>query len=281
MAAVSDAGIDRPIALTRSLSGQVVYELDSDGKLLAINGFSRQLLATLPFGNRPVDLTAAQLDQEYIFVCSVFSAHSAQQQSAATYGLITQYTAKGRMVRTWTTPFPCSGVDSDLTGGMLYIGNAQGSEIMTLRASDPKAEIRLAFWIKGATSLGPLVFDQPRKAVYAADVSGTLFAYEIATGVTRVLWSHFAEPQALAISESGSSVYVADGMKHAVWKVSLTSQKPSAEMLATENLRNPTGLALGQPGHLWVSDAESNAIVDVVTNTPAKAGSARAGTAPK
>ena len=48
-----------------------------------------------------------------------------------------------------------------------------------------------------------------------------------------------------------------------------------AEMLATENLRNPTGLALGRSGHLWVSDAESNAIVDVIINTTTKASSFR------
>lgn len=267
----------RPIALDKHGSGDL-YILDASGRIFARNANAIRPFGSIPFGSRAVDILSARLNgEEYVFVCSIASGMQMQQQQSNApgtygYGQITELDSTGHWVRKWDLPVECGGLDIDPTTHVIYFANSRAPEFFSLRVDDPKSQPHTEGFIKGAHVLGPLVIDPARHVLYAADpISGTIFSYQLETHESRILSDTLGAPQALALSEDGMHLYVADVTKHTVWILGVSQQQKEPIAFSTQYLSEPTGLAQGANGHLWVADAELHQVIDLepsaVSNT--------------
>jgi DNA-binding beta-propeller fold protein YncE len=267
----------RPVALDKHPSGDL-YILDASGRIFARTGSAIRPFATIPFGSRAVDILSARLNgEEFVFVCSIASGMQMQQQQQSNaggmygYGQITQIDSAGRWVKRWDLPVECGGIDIDPSTHVIYFANSRAPEFFTLRIDDPKSQPRSEGYIKGAHALGPLVIDSSKHVIYTADpISGNIFSYQLETHESRLLSDAMGAPQALAMSEDGTHLYVADATKHTIWTLAVSQQQKEPVAFSNQLLSQPTGVAQGANGHLWVADAELHQVIDLAPSVVSK-----------
>jgi hypothetical protein len=265
----SVASMYRPVALDKN-SKTHLYVLDSRGNIFVRDGSQFRPIASIPFGSHPVDIVSASFDnQEYIFVCSaLIGQQQTMQQNAVSssptgYGLITQFTAAGRVVKQWRLPDLCGGFDITREH-IVYFAGARDPMVFSFSIDDPHPTFTPVGYVKGARTLGPLIFDDVRNRIYTGDVaSGTVFMLDPAQHEARVLSTAFAEPQAFALSPDRSDLFIADGSKGVVWRLPLNTIPAQPVPFSNVSFRRPSGLAPGANGHLWVADSLANQCLDV------------------
>jgi hypothetical protein len=252
-----------PIALDKNNRTRL-YVLDSNGNIFVRENTKFQFFAAIPFGSRPVDIVSANFEnQEYVFVCSAIlgQQQSAQQQAPsgpAGYGLITEFNATGIVVKQWRLPDLCGGFDIT-KDHIIYFAGAREPVIFSFSANDPSPKFQTVGYIKGARTLGPLIFDDLRTRIYTADLaSGNLFKLDPKNGEAGPLSTAFTEPQALALSPDRLELYIADTSKGTIWRLPLSSPSAQPVLFSNASFRRPSGLAPGINGHLWVADSGNN-----------------------
>ena len=180
------------------------------------------------------------------------------------YGEITELDPTGHWVRKWDLPVECGGLDIDPVTHVIYFANSRAPEFFSLRVDDGESQPRSEGFIKGAQVLGPLVVDSTNRTIYTADpISGSIFSYQLDSHESRILSDSLGAPQALSLSSDGSHLYVADATKHTVWTLLVSQQQGKAVAFSTQYLNQPTGLAPGAIGHLWVADSEMHDVIDL------------------
>ena len=267
-----------PIAIDKHPTGKL-YMLDYTGTVSARDASGQvQPVGRLPWGTRPIDILSAQLNkQELLFICLVSTEQRMMQQNSpgmaqtgapnsANYGgagQIIRMAADGRVLDTWNLPVACGGLDIDPGQHRIYFANSQAGEVFSIDVDQGEPSISRVGFIRGAKSLGPLAVDAGKNKLYTADVlSGTVFSLDLETRESRALSHDFGEPQALALSPDGEELYIADGLKHVVWKLPLPGGG-SPVPFSGQNLGRPIGVAIGTNGHLWVADAGAREVIDL------------------
>jgi hypothetical protein len=158
-------------------------------------------------------------------------------------------------------------------GSELFVANAAGS--VTELEGTGRA---LGWTIRGAAYgfAGPVAIAGTGSTIVVLNagdptasppVDGSLTEIDAATGdlVARVSGSAFAFDDPVAMTVSGTDVFVADEGNDSVTEVDVTTNS-LVRVIANQGLSGPDGIA-AQAGHVWVSDSGSNAVTEIAAST--------------
>jgi len=165
------------------------------------------------------------------------------------------YTFDGKVTGEWITRQSIvAGIGIDGSTRRAYLADARTPQILTLDLTRSGTSPKTFASVRGAESLGPLVFDPTQQQVIVGDVAGgRVFAVTTTTGATVLLADKIGEPSALALDVTGNRVLVADAAGHRIFALALKPLK-SVLFAALPAFREPRALAIGAGGTIWVGD---------------------------
>jgi DNA-binding beta-propeller fold protein YncE len=277
-AVIQGAGSQRPadpIAMDWHPGGRL-YVLYETGEVVAYDNQGR-LLSTLQgsYGFRPAEIVSARVHgQEVIFV----SGFSGRQ------GTIIEYSGDGRLLQKYSTPQLAAGVDIDPGTGapkhadILYVASAVSSDVYSINLNEPSREPTQLAYIKGAKSLGPVVFDRSHNRLFIGDeAEGDLYEVDCETGKFTVAATDLGRPISLALDSTSHLLYVADysSGRISVLKIGEAGQRLSRSTSMSTGLEKLIAIALAPDNSLYVADLRKGVfqfskagLKVLVSNTP-------------
>jgi hypothetical protein len=240
--------LGRPVAIDRLAPGSL-YVLGAQGVVRAVDFQNGKPAITgtfrLPSGWAGSDIVSAQVGgQNTLFV-------------AINYGLTGQvslYSTTGTLIRSWTLRSGVAGIEYDAADSTLYVASGRTPEIFRITMANG-SQPEFVAQASGSQRLGPIVYDKLEKALLVGDlVMGAIYKVDIANHKSSLLFSGLTSPQALKLSQDGSTLYIADTGARSILTYSIAQPKAGPKVFAKlPQFRSPSGLAWVDEG-LAVSD---------------------------
>jgi len=247
-----------PIAAAEASNG-ILFLLTSEKNVLAVNltKTSGSIVGHFSFNTlgNPVDMALGTLNsQPALFIASNYAVGGTFQ------GQVVAFSTNGQPLTFWTFRSPISGLTFDSTTPTLYL--TSGNEVYALPPV-PNSVVSSVGSIPGAQNLGPLAIASSMHMLFISDAQGDIFHMDLtAKSHPSGVLGHTQLPQALLISSSASTVYIADGGASQVVTFPAMSAKAASPGNFTPrgSFPNPCGLAWLDPAHLIVADQRKGSV---------------------
>lgn len=211
----------KPVAMHWHQGGNL-FVLSNAGEVGVYDAEQRRLIRTFPIARniRPADLTSAKIfDAETLFVSGFYGRQS----------VVLQYSPEGKLLNRFDVPDLAAGIDVDPENDVLYVASpiARTVYVIALVDTNRTARPRRLSYLGGAQTLGPLIYDEPRKRLLVADTqAGRIYSVDCKTGLYKMLTSGLFLPTALAFDNTFSTLYVADAGDGKVQVLSFSQVQP-------------------------------------------------------
>jgi outer membrane protein assembly factor BamB len=200
--------------------GRNLFVLSQAGEVGVYDAEQRRIIRTFPIARniRPADLTSAKIfDAETLFVSGFYGRQS----------VVLQYSPEGKLLNRFNVPDLATGIDVDPKNDLLYVASPISRTVYGIALADTNRTPRRLAYLGVAQTLGPLIYDEPRKRLLVADTqAGRLYAVDPKTGSYKMLTSGLYLPTALAFDNTFSTLYVADAGDGKVQVLSFSQVQP-------------------------------------------------------
>jgi DNA-binding beta-propeller fold protein YncE len=256
LAATISAAGDRvaPVAVSVTQTGIIV--LGSDGRILHgdlddASGTLRPILRGSTTYDLFNDMAAGMVNGELaIFVVG--------RSGDRTKGIVTRYSAQGKVVRTWTQQgVPLAGIAFDSASNVVY-ATGGGNSIYPIPVSATKMEEPL--FVLGINMIGPVAADAAHHRLFAADLTyASAYVLDLQTKVARRVARGLGTVSALAYDSVSGMLYISDA-EGRVLKLNPDSNAEPKKISTGVTLREPLGLAIVRGGDLLVGDRATGTV---------------------
>ncbi len=245
----------RPRLAALAFTGSSGVVLLSDGQIVSFDagtGAVGRRLFQVPLSHQALEAVAWDNGGTWMLCLPVYARAGDTRAS----WLLQQ--AAGRQIWTWLPSRGLYvGVGVDPARGVGYVANATTYEVFAIALDRRDAAPRYVASIRGASQLGAAAFDPVGRELFVSDADlPRVYGLAVDTGVVREAASFKgAELRALAIDASGRRLLLADAAQEAVWALSLAPAGRVSRFSAIPQFHDPTGIAVGPAGRVWVADA--------------------------
>ncbi len=244
-----------PIAMDWHQGGRL-YIVYGSGQVLAVDPASGVVTRSFRIYDdslRPAEIVSAVVrGQEVVFISGFMGR----------VGLIVEYGAEGQPLAKFPAPELAVGLDIDPgTSGnhahILYVASASSSAVYAINIDQPGRADEVTY-IKGARSLGPVVFDRSKNRLFIGDQgNGNLYEVDCATGSFTTVATDLGSPISLAIDGASTILYVADSFSGQIQGLKLgdPQQKLTRLISYSTRLERLSAIALApESSSLFVAD---------------------------
>ena len=254
--------IEQPISVNVLPPAGLVV-LGSKGTVYQLQGENlRYRLARtfqIPGNEYPGDMTLGQVNGiPYLFVSS--NLVSGLNSS----GKITQYTLEGKVVRTWWIRGVCAGIDYDPVHQVLYLAASDRNEIFSIEIGENGSSAKSRGSIRGASQIGPLVFDSGRQQIYVGDmIDGGIYKFDLASAKSSATLSvkQIGGTTALFFDKTTSRLYAVDEHKAKLVVIDTTTRAAPQVLKTDAKMTHPSAVAYLAGGILAVGDYDQDVLL--------------------
>ncbi len=250
-----------PAAIALSPNGDL-FVLDLvDGILKypsAAQGKAPLVIASFTSSWEPNDMTIAQAEgEEHLFVTL----------NAGNYGQLMQYSDAGRFEGSWFQFSPLGGICADELAGRVYTTAWGQGQLLQQPFFAPTKNLPQPFYrFINSPQVGPLALDPTIRVLFAADIrTGAIYMLDLASNSmsTKQIADNLGLPTAMAYDSGRKQLYIADGAGRRIWSIAITSKVATGKatiFMESKEFRQPSSIAIGTDGSIWVGDQSAHAI---------------------
>lgn len=250
--------LSNPIALTRLHSGQMVAL--EGGRLVwlsRLGHFQRETAISPEY--EPIDMVSAKAG-EHDTVYVTLRSKKLISGSSAHLGV---FYDSHREYRPLAGPSAWyGGLARDASNRTLYLCDLNSGQIFRIGLLDPTLKPTYILTIQGKF-VGPIAVNSTGDRLFAVDLAlGVVYSADLIHGQVKSLPGSVGQATAIAFDTATSRLFVADGAGNRIWLYNLNSTHSMPEIFVEGNgLNQPTGLALGNSGSIWVVNKGSGKVL--------------------